>query len=499
MRRKDPERVTLISSHVVPALRLRFANESGGNGQGEFVLYWMTSARRLRSNFGLQLAAAESRARGRPLLILEALRAGHRWASDRLHRFALDGMAEHARQLEGTSVAYHPYVEREHGDGHGLLETLASRAVLVVTDEYPAYFLPRMLEAAAPRLHVPLVAVDSNGLLPIRAPGRTFTAAYHFRRFLQRNLADHLAEFPEPDPLRVPLPANDIELGDVASQWPPAKLEWLESEGALRELAIDHDVAPIMLCGGATPARTALDRFLRERLTRYDGERNHPDADAASGLSPWLHWGHLSAHEVFTALARHEGWTPSRLATRADGRKVGWWGMSASAEAFLDELVTWREIGFVECAMRDDYGRYDSLPEWARATLADHDADPRPWLYSLEQFEAAATHDPLWNAAQRELLREGRIQNYLRMLWGKKILEWTESPRDALAIMIELNNRYAIDGRDPNSYSGIFWCLGRYDRPWPERAIFGKVRSMSSDSTRRKVRLDAYLGRFGAD
>jgi deoxyribodipyrimidine photo-lyase len=489
--------MTLLSTHGVPGLRMRRVNDAGTNDGGEFVLYWMTSVRRLRYNFGLQLAAAEARARAKPLLILEALRAGHRWANDRMHRFVLDGMADHARRLEGGGVAYFPYVEHAHGDGRGLLESLAARAVLVVTDEYPSYFLPRMLEAAAPRLGVSLVAVDSNGLLPLRAADKAFTAASHFRRFLQRTLGDHLVEFPRAEPLGEPLPRHGIDLGDVASRWPPAALEWLESDGALRDVAIDHDVAPVPLRGGEEAARTALGAFLRHRLARYVEERNQPDADAALRLSPWLHWGHLSAHEVFAELARHEGWTPARLAPRADGRKQGWWGMSASAEAFLDGLVTWREIGFNHCALRDDYDRYESLPEWARATLADHGADPRPSLYSIEPFEAAETHDALWNAAQRELLREGRIHNYLRMLWGKKILEWTESPRAALAIMIELNNRYAIDGRDPNSYSGIFWCFGRYDRPWPERAVYGTVRSMNSDSTRRKVPLDGYLRRFG--
>jgi len=487
-----------ISSHGVPAARLRNTNDASANAGGDFVLYWMTAARRLRSNYGLQLAAAEARARAKPLLVLEALRAGHRWASDRLHRFVLDGMVEHARRLKGSGVACYPYVEREHGDGQGLLETLAARAVLVVTDEYPAYFLPRMLRAVAPRLAVPLIAVDSNGLLPIRAADRLFTAAYHFRRFLQGALADHLLEAPEPDPLREPVPAEPLDLSDVAERWPRAEPARLESAAFLRDVVIDHDVAPVAYRGGEAAAHAALRSFLRQGLGRYAAERNHPDADAASGLSPWLHWGHLSAHDVLAELGRHEGWTPARLAGRADGRKEGWWGMSPDAEAFLDELVTWREIGFVECALRRDYDRYESLPDWARATLADHGSDPREWLYSLERFQTAETHDPLWNAAQRQLLREGRIHNYLRMLWGKKILEWTESPRDALAIMIELNNRYAVDGRDPNSYSGIFWCLGRYDRPWPERAIYGKVRSMSSDSTRRKVRLDRYLRKFAA-
>ena len=171
--------------------------------------------------------------------------------------------------------------------------------------------------------------------------------------------------------------------------------------------------------------------------------------------------------------------------------------MSEASEAFIDELITWREIGFNYCAREPVPDDYETLPEWARETLAEHEEDPRPYRYSLEEFEEAETHDELWNAAQSELRREGTIHNYLRMLWGKKILEWSDTPREALQTMIHLNNRWAVDGRDPNSYSGIMWTLGRYDRGWPERAVFGKVRSMTSDSTRRKVSLKKYLEEFG--
>jgi deoxyribodipyrimidine photo-lyase len=171
--------------------------------------------------------------------------------------------------------------------------------------------------------------------------------------------------------------------------------------------------------------------------------------------------------------------------------------MSPSAEAFLDQLVTWRELGFLFATYEPEYERYESLPEWARATLEDHASDPRPDVYTLEQLAAAATGDALWNAAQRQLTHDGVIHNYLRMLWGKRIIEWTAHPREALHVMVELNNRYALDGRDPNSYSGIFWVLGRFDRGWPERPIFGKVRSMSSTATRRKVCVERYLERWG--
>jgi deoxyribodipyrimidine photo-lyase len=186
-----------------------------------------------------------------------------------------------------------------------------------------------------------------------------------------------------------------------------------------------------------------------------------------------------------------------RLPTAA--RAIQWkheW-MSESAEEFLDQLITWRELGFNFCFHREDYDQYESLPEWARKTLKKHSRDRRPFLYTMKEFDAAQTHDPLWNAAQRQLLVEGRIHNYLRMLWGKKILEWSRTPQEALAIMIELNNKYAHDGRDPNAYSGIFWVLGRYDRPWgPEREVFGTVRYMSSENTARKLRVKEYLKKY---
>jgi deoxyribodipyrimidine photo-lyase len=171
--------------------------------------------------------------------------------------------------------------------------------------------------------------------------------------------------------------------------------------------------------------------------------------------------------------------------------------MNEAAEAFLDELITWREVGYNMCSHTGDYDQYESLPGWALKTLRDHEKDRRPYLYGLEDFEQGKTHDALWNAAQMQLAREGWIHNYIRMLWGKKILEWSATPKEALKIMIELNNKYALDGRDPNSYSGIMWVLGRYDRPWgPERSIFGKVRYMSSENTARKVRVADYMSRY---
>lgn len=486
----------MTSPTPTPAIRINRANSVPVASGGDFVLYWMTASRRTRWNFALQRAVEHGNALRLPLLVLEPLRAGYRWACDRFHRFVIQGMGDNEARLRREGVAYYPYVEPRAGAGKGLLEALAVRAAVVVTDDYPAFFLPRMLRSVAPRLPVRLEAVDSNGLLPMGAVGRTFATAYAFRRFLQRELPRHLRESPAADPL-AGLQAKGCAAipSAVLKKWPGADLR--DPGPLIARLPIDHGVGPVEVQGGASAAEARLSSFLDSRLANYATGRNQPQLDATSGLSPYLHFGHVSAHEIFACLAGREGWSPLRLADDAKGHRAGWWGMSESAEAFLDQLVTWRELGFNRCLHVEGYDSYEALPEWARKTLAEHASDPREVVYGLDDFEFARTHDPLWNAAQNQLRREGRMHNYLRMLWGKKILEWSESARTALQTMILLNDRYALDGRDPNSYTGILWVLGLHDRAWgPERPVFGKIRYMSSANTARKYRVRGYIERY---
>ena len=239
-------------------------------------------------------------------------------------------------------------------------------------------------------------------------------------------------------------------------------------------------------------------KFLNRNLKAYGDDRNHPDEHVTTGLSPHVHFGHISAHEIILKLLDHENWTPDQAST-ANGKNHGFWNTSPTAEAFLDQMLTWHEMGFnVAFQQPDNYDKFESLPGWAQKTLDEHGNEERPFIYSLQQFESAKTADPLWNAAQREIVQTSVMHNYLRMLWGKKILHWTESPRQALSIMVELNNKYGLDGRDPNSYSGIFWVRGRYDRAWgPKRPIFGSIRYMTSESARKKLRLKKYVEHFG--
>jgi deoxyribodipyrimidine photo-lyase len=483
----------------VPDLRIRNANAADVHAGEDYVLYWMTAFRRTEWNFSLQRAVDWACDLKKPLVVFEALRCGYRWASDRMHQFVIQGMADNAKRLARKPVLYFPYLEPEHGAGKGLLAALAERACVVIGDDFPCFFLPRMAAAAARRMPVRFELVDCNGMLPMRAADKVFARAHDFRRFLQKNLKPHLSELPDADPLKSVRLLTLAKLPrSITSRWPAADVESLAiSPQRLGEFPIDHDVAVAPTKGGAKAAQAALRAFLNHKLPRYATERNQPQEDVASGLSPYLHFGHISVHQIFAETMAHDGWSPKNIAAKATGSSDGWWGASAEVESFLDELITWREVGFNMCWQRDDYDQYASLPAWARQTLEQHASDPREYVYSLDEFDAADTHDALWNAAQRQLVREGRMHNYLRMLWGKKILEWSASPRQALDVMIELNNKYALDGRDPNSYSGIFWCLGRYDRAWgPERPIFGKVRYMSSENTARKVRVKDYIANY---
>jgi deoxyribodipyrimidine photo-lyase len=476
---------------AIPQVRLRDVSTAPPR-DGDYVLYWMIAARRTRHNYGLQHAIARAEALKRPLIVLEALRVDYPWAGPRLHTFVMQGMRDNAAAFADTPVAYLPYIEPKPGRGKGLLEALAARACLVVTDDFPCFFLPRMVTAAGDRLDVRLQAVDSNGLLPLYENDREFTRAHSFRIHLHKHLLPHLRRPPVAEPLRgLELPRAEIPAG-VLRRWPASDLKTLPKLG--------NDVPPAPDEGGQVAATRRLRAFLERRLSRYAEDRNHPDEDAQSGLSPWLHFGHLSAHEAAREVLDAGGWDEGRVDASARGKRAGWWGLDQNTESFLDELLTWRELGYHYCRARpDDYDSMAALPDFARQTLALHAGDKRPYLYTLEEFDQAATHDEVWNAAQRQLVREGRIHNYLRMLWGKKILHWTESPEQAAEFMIELNNRYALDGRNPNSYSGIFWCLGRFDRAWgPERPVFGKVRYMTSDNTRRKVRMEEYLQQFSA-
>ncbi len=469
---------------------------------GQYVLYLMTAARRPVHNFALQRAVELARACKQPLLVVEALRAGYAHANARHHAFVLQGMQVHAQAFARAGVTYAAYVEPEDGAGKGLFAALASDAAVVVGDRHPGGFHPRMEAALASICDgdgVRLEQVDGVGLVPIEAAGRAFARAVDFRRFVQRTLPEALSMLPAPEPLAGGGLTGATVAEHVRVRWPM----WDPREAtrdALARVAIDRSVSEVACEGGYVAARARLHAFVRAHLSTYGEGRNHPDADASSRLSPYLHFGMLSPHEILREIAERHDWTPASMALKPNGRRVGFWGLPEAAEAFMDQLVTWRELACNGAAYeRETFAHYAGLPSWARATLDAHALDERAYIYTRDQLDAAATHDALWNAAQRQLVTTGSMHNYLRMLWGKKVLEWSPTPVHAFDTLVYLNDRYALDGRDPNSYAGIGWVFGRYDRPWaPERPIFGRVRFMSSVNTLRKLKVAEYLETFGA-
>lgn len=478
-----------------PESRVHPRNAQPLRPSGRYVLYWMTAARRPGWNHALDQAVVLAQSLDRPLVVLEGLGLRYPFPSQRHHRFVLDGMAWNARAVQARGATHISHVARTPGDGRGLLHTLSAQACAVVTDRTATPFL-RRLGAAADRAPVQALAVDSVGLLPLSASGRAFPTAHGFRRHLQRTLPAHLAHAPHPDPLAVvQLPGNP-DLPDL-SPW-GVGIGGLPADLDLAALPIDPAVGPVETEGGAGAAQACWRRFLDGRLGAYAEGRNHPDDDGASGLSPWLHHGHISPWQLLAELGAAHGWHPASLEAGGSGSRTGWWGLPPGPESFLDELVTWREVGQALAWHVPDAHTWGSLPAWARATLEAHQADPRPEVYDRATLERAGTDDPIWNAAQRQLVQTGRMHNYLRMLWGKKVLQWTADPREALQTLLYLNDKYALDGRDPNTLAGVGWIFGRFDRAWgPERPIFGKVRYMTSASTARKLRLKGYLQTWG--
>ncbi|MFB6259904.1 MAG: deoxyribodipyrimidine photolyase, partial [Thiohalorhabdaceae bacterium] len=314
----------------------------------------------------------------------------------------------------------------------------------------------------------PVIELETEAIVPVElASSRPETAA----RTLRPRIHAHLDRFPEP--LTALQPRIGAGALGLRGDFDPAR-----PEATLKQLPVDDSVAPVPdFSGGYTQARSRLDDFLTSGLPDYARAGSDPVRDATSHLSPYLHFGQIAAAEIYRAVAA----APVSEADR---------------DAYLEQLLVRRELAFNHCWFRpDDYDRFSGLPEWAQKTLADHAGDPRDPVYPPDQLEAAATHDPYWNAAMTDMRRRGYMPNYLRMYWGKKILEWSATPQEAFATALYLNDRYFLDGRDPNGYANVAWCFGRHDRGWPERAIFGKVRYMNAAGLRCKFRIDEYVQR----
>ncbi|MBI4891068.1 MAG: deoxyribodipyrimidine photo-lyase [Acidobacteria bacterium] len=451
--------------------RIRTLNDKPVRSGARYVLYWAQMNRRVESNHGLLRAAEIANEFGLPVLYYEGLTCDYPNASDRLHAFILQGVPETARRLKRRGIGYCFYLRRRRTDANDALYRLAADAACVVTDDYPT-FLARAHNASVPgRLDIRCEAVDSSCVVPMNLFGKREYAAYTIRPKIHRLWAKYFQDAPEPS---------------VRRRWTEAAPEFhmpvREEEicHLIQSCEIDHTVKPsISQTGGRAAAERALSHFLEKNLRRYARERNEPAAHATSKLSAYLHFGQISSLEVALAARRH-----------AEEHKL-------IAEEFLEELIVRRELAFNYARSVEDPASFDNLPDWARQTLRKHSHDAREPVYSQDQFEQAGTHDTLWNACQKELLLRGTIHGYYRMYWGKKIIEWSPDCETALRTMVYLHDRFALDGRDPNTYTNILWCFGLHDRPWQERAVFGMIRYMSLEGMKRKTAVDAYLREIG--
>jgi deoxyribodipyrimidine photo-lyase len=454
--------------------------------------------RRLERNHALDYALACARELAKPLVVYEGLRLDYPWASSRLHQFVLQGMADNAAAAAKRGINYWPFVETPKQPGRGLVDRLAARSALVVTDDFPCFVVPGQSEAVARRVPVPVFAVDGNGVVPLSLLGPAVSAAAHLRPRIHKLFAEGFAHRAAARP-RVPDAARR-RIAPPFDAWKPPK----DLAAFVASLPIDASVPPVSATpGGRSAGLLRMRDFLKSRLRGYAESRSIPRPllqGHASGLSPYLHFGHVSIEEVAEAVLG-VGFSPEELRLENRGKRVGFFSRDADVNAFLDEALTWRDVGFQWhwSRRRDTASLETALPAWAMASLNAHAADRRAYSYDLEAWDAAATHDPLWNAAQTELKKTGVIHNYLRMLWGKKVIEWSRTPQEAYATLVHLNNRYALDGRNPNSWTGILWCFGLFDRPWaPERKVLGVIRYMSSENTARKFDLKPYLDYIAA-
>ena len=453
------------------AQRIRRVNEIRLVPDGAFVLYWMQSTHRLQENWALRFAVLEGERLNRPVLVYHELASDDEHASDRMHTFALEGVRDIARDAAAKGYCYRFVLNRGETDLRALAR-LARRACLVVTDDTPTGAVRTRTARFANVAPCRVLAVDSVGVVPAAMFPREEYAARTIRPKLAK-LRDHALEPVEDRAPRKEMPASlaaslEIDAFDPLGADIPSEVA---------RCAIDHSVPPSPLRGGTRAARARLEHFARTGLQSYRERRAEPnDSDGSSRLSAYLRWGHLSAAEVArTVLAS---------------------APAEEAEAFLDEMITWRELSLNFCHHDPAHRSIDAVPEWARRTMADHADDEREAVYDLDTLDRAETHEPLWNAGQRELLATGQMHNAVRMLWGKSVLLWTATYEAALEALLWLNDRYALDGRDPNSYANILWCFGKFDRPFARRPIWGTIRPMSLARARAKFDVASYVARW---
>jgi deoxyribodipyrimidine photo-lyase len=445
--------------------RIRVRRDGAPAPEGRCVIYWMQRAQRGVDNPALNAAIDAANALGLPVAVFFGLHPHYPHANLRHYSFLVDGIAETRDRVEARHCAFvfRPY------PNHDLIKFCREvKAALVIGDENPMREPESWRESATRKLHVPFWTVDADVIVPQKFFPKEEYAARTIRPKIHRLLPVFF------HPLANPRVRHKWEPKDRPASQP------IDPRQLLADLPLNRSTSPVSdYRGGTKEGQRRLRIFIKKRLVNYDTGRNHPDQSWTSEVSAYLHFGHLGPQTI--AVAVREADAPQ-----------------AAKDAYLEELIVRREVAINFVARNPQYDQLAGCPEWGRKTLAEHARDPRPELYREGQLEAAETADPLWNASQKEMVLTGRMHGYLRMYWAKKILEWTATPEEAFEIAVRLNDRYELDGRDPNGYTGVAWAIGgKHDRPWaPKRPVFGLIRYMSAAGCARKFDVKAYIQRI---
>jgi deoxyribodipyrimidine photo-lyase len=443
---------------MIQAQRIRQLNHNPMRG-GDSVLYWMQAAQRATWNHALEYAIETASRRRKPLLAVFVL-TEYPEANLRHYYFLLEGLAQTQRELAARGIAMSIF----KGTPETIIPRLARKADVVVTDDGYLRIQRQWRKDVATAIDCPLVEIITNVVVPIAcASDKENFSAGTLRPRIHRQLAAFL----------VPIKYRKLNSCFYANGNPKGELSLDDIDAVLKKMNLDRSVPPsTVFRGGPAEAQKRLKAFIAQKLDLYGDKRSNPILDIQSHLSPYLHFGQISPLQIALEISKTD---------------------SPGKDAFLEELIVRRELAFNYVWYNPKYDDFAALPHWAINTLNVHAKDKREYRYTLEQLENAQTHAPAWNAAQMEMVVTGKMHNYMRMYWGKKILEWTKSPKQAFEWTLYLNNKYELDGRDPNSFAGVAWCFGKHDRPWGERTIFGKVRYMNDAGLKRKFDPGRYI------
>lgn len=445
--------------------RIRQLNHSPPDENGDFVFYWMQQSQRASFNHALEYAAACANARGQGLVVGFGLTDGYPEANERHYAFMLQGLKEVSETLRRRGIQF----IMMKGAPDDVALKLSGTASLVVCDRGYLRHQRRWRERVAQEAGKQVVQVEADVVVPVETVStKEEYAARTIRPKIQRLLFDALGE---PGEVRLKKSAWSLLIAGAEE-----RLDAGNPDKILKDLALDRSVRPVSrFTGGTSEARRRLQLFLEERLESYDSSRSDASQLYVSELSPYLHFGQISPVEIVLAVR-------AAAIENTDNRR-----------AYLDELIVQRELAMNFVYFNPDYDSFKCLSGWAQKTLQAHASDRRPARYTRAVLEKAATEDRYWNAAMQEMLKTGYMHNHMRMYWGKKILEWSDTPEGAYETTLYLNNKYFLDGRDPNSYANVAWIFGLHDRAWPERPVFGKVRYMNANGLKRKFDIEAYI------